>query len=60
MVTLNSDGGANASYIAQFNDEANLGRDPVVSVWIEALTLQATPSTVAQPVSKTTTSPTSR
>ena len=42
MVTLNSDGGApNASYIAQFNDEANLGRDPVgkVSVWIEGFDL---------------------
>ncbi|MEC7098569.1 MAG: hypothetical protein VXW74_03885, partial [Candidatus Thermoplasmatota archaeon] len=42
MVTLNSNGGApNASYIAQFNDEANLGRDPVgkVSVWIEGFDL---------------------
>ncbi len=42
MVTLNSDGGApNASYMAQYNDEANLGRDPVgkVSVWIEGFDL---------------------
>ena len=42
MVTLNSDGGApNASYVAQFNDQANQGRDPVgkVSVWIEGFDL---------------------
>jgi hypothetical protein len=42
MLTMNSDGSApNASYIAQFNDQANLGRDPIgkVSVWIEGFDL---------------------